>query len=527
MARPWRLRHKLVLGLALVVASVALLLGAAVFGLSSYFEAGRVTRTKFDELQIVQQLRERMAGLAAAPTASQLDSYETRLNSELRATRAEITALRTTLKGYEETLAAGRSGGPPIHDYAQIPKMREGLDVLEKAVAAAVTPASQGGRVADDAGVKEATARLNLLINDHAKLLMADIQRTHERAEANHRRSLVFAGGGSAVAVILVGTLLYYFQVWVFGPVRAIQAGVRRVHAGDFSRPIQTPSDDELGELAAEFNRMAARMMDVQVGLAAQVTDRTRQLVRSERMVSVGFLAAGVAHEINNPLASIAFCAEALERRLQDGGGRAPGDAEVVQKYLKMMQDEAQRCKLITQKLLDFSRSGGKREPADLAVVVGDVVEVARVLPNARNKRVVFQPHGPVVTSVSVPDLKGVVLNLVVNALDSMDDGGHLTVELAARDEVAEIRFADTGCGMAADTLAHIFEPFFTRNRTGHGTGLGLSISHQVIDQHGGTISAASPGPGRGSTFTIRLPLGIAEADDRPATVPFPARTAA
>jgi signal transduction histidine kinase len=99
------------------------------------------------------------------------------------------------------------------------------------------------------------------------------------------------------------------------------------------------------------------------------------------------------------------------------------------------------------------------------------------------------------------------LLNLVVNALDSMEEGGTLTITSAVQDGVVELTFRDTGCGMTAEVLENIFEPFFTRSRTGKGTGLGLSISHRIITSHGGEITAASAGPGQGSTFTVRLPL--------------------
>src|SRR5687768_4868670 len=175
---------------------------------------------------------------------------------------------------------------------------------------------------------------------------------------------------------------------------------------------------------------MTGRLREMYRDLAHQVNERSRQLVRSERMVSVGFLAAGVAHEINNPLASIAFCSEAMERRLHDLLARNPADAETITKYLKMIQQEAFRCKQITQKLLDFSRSGGRREPIDLTGLIADVLEVAQVLPNAKGKRVQFAADGPLTAIVSWADIKSVVLNLVVNALDSMTDGGTLTVGL-------------------------------------------------------------------------------------------------
>jgi signal transduction histidine kinase len=230
-------------------------------------------------------------------------------------------------------------------------------------------------------------------------------------------------------------------------------------------------------------------------------------------LVSVGFLAAGVAHEINNPLASIAFCSESLQRRMQDLYARFPQDAQTVHKYLSMIQSEAFRCKEITQKLLEFSRVGERRrEPAELVELVQSVLEVAQLLQNCKGKQIVFQPHQRVTALVNGPDLKSVVLNLVVNALDSMDDGGVLTITLTQRGSQAELTFRDSGCGMEAEVLENIFEPFFTRSRTGKGTGLGLFISHQIISQHDGTIEAVSDGPGRGSTFTVRVPLQPASA---------------
>jgi signal transduction histidine kinase len=250
-------------------------------------------------------------------------------------------------------------------------------------------------------------------------------------------------------------------------------------------------------------------------------------------------LAAGVAHEINNPLASIAFCSEALERRLADllgthRPGRPPqeADREVVTKYLKMIQEEAFRCKEITQRLLEFSRGGERRrEPTDLAALTEGVLEVVRHLQNCKGKQLVFEPPGKVVAWVNAQEVKSVVLNLVVNALDSMDEGGTLRITLRQHDGMAELVFADTGCGMSAEILENIFEPFYTRSRTGKGTGLGLSISHRIISQHGGEIEAVSPGPNQGSTFTVRVPLqpvepaaspsGDGAAQDYPV---FPAR---
>jgi len=283
------------------------------------------------------------------------------------------------------------------------------------------------------------------------------------------------------------------------------------VARGDFNRRIEIHSGDEIQDLADAFNEMTRRLREMYANLAQQVNERSRQLVRSERLAGIGFLAAGVAHEINNPLASIAFCSEALERRLDELMRSRPDTAQekpIIAKYLKMIQEEAFRCKEITQKLLAFSRGGErKREQTDLAEIVQGVLDVVQHLQNCKGKQLAFEGQGVIPAWVNSQEIKQVFLNLVVNALDSMEEGGKLTIASGRHAGMAELVFHDTGCGMTPEVLENLFEPFFTRSRTGKGTGLGLSISHRIITQHGGEIEASSPGPGQGSTFVVRLPI--------------------
>jgi signal transduction histidine kinase len=214
------------------------------------------------------------------------------------------------------------------------------------------------------------------------------------------------------------------------------------------------------------------------------------------------------ASEINNPLASIALCAESLEGRLSDLCPEGGEHTEVVGRYLKMIQTEAFRCKEITEKLLDFSRMGEvKRQSADLRELIQGVMEMVRHLGKYQNRRVEFAPGEPVIAAVNAQEIKQVVLNLVTNALDSVEDGGLLTIELGKKPDFAEMVFTDTGCGMSEEVLEHLFEPFFTRKRGGQGTGLGLSIVYRIVSEHGGQIEATSAGQGQGSQFHVTLPL--------------------
>ncbi len=527
MSRPWQLRHKLVFGLALVVACVGLLLGGAVFGLTSLYDSARSNDRKLHEMRAVGLLRDSILEIntPAPPRADVLQADREHVADRLGEAKKMFLGYQATHAGMQEE-GLDPDGGE--FEAGQIEQMRQTLAALEEAIAA--VNATSLNRVMQDKDVATAHGRLFRQATDLHAHLFDDVRDSYEASKANQRRALVITGTATTLALVLVLTLLYYFRVWVFRPIKELQAGVHRVHGGNFDQPITLSSKDELEDLANEFNAMTVRLRDIYKSLAQQVNERTRQLVRSERMVSVGFLAAGVAHEINNPLASIAFCSEALERRLQDVLSKSPADAETITKYLKMVQQEAFRCKQITQKLLDFSRSGGRREPVDLTALIADVLEVAQHLPNAKGKTVEFRADGPLNAIVSGPDIKSVVLNLVVNSLDSMADGGKLTATLIDRDTHAEMVFTDTGCGMTAEVLENIFEPFYTRSRTGNGTGLGLSISHQIVDQHGGSIVATSAGAGKGSTFTVKLPVRSEAAPPKPhveVAKPRPARAAA
>ncbi len=527
MARPRRLRYKLMLGLGLVLSSIGLLLGGTLYGIQAYSATVRTTERKMVELEIASRI---VGTLKLEPPGkddkrSPVEKYKNSID-EANKHLAEFRKVNA------ETIAKGLDSDQGEKATGQCVQLEEALKQLSKEINSAPSDPNQEASVQllDRPEVKKAyeTARR---CAEHLRItLYDDIYTGIRHSNRSIRQSMWIVYFATAWALALVGTLLYYFRVWMFAPIRQLQAGVARVHGGEFGHPIGLASGDELQELADEFNAMTTRLAAIYADLARQVNERSRQLVRSERMVSVGFLAAGVAHEINNPLASILFCSEALERRLLEvlstvRVGGIHGETEVLTRYLKMIQQEALRCKDITQKLLDFSRTGErKREETDLAGLVRGVLEVARHLPNCRGKEIVFDPKDYIVAPVNAQDLKSVILNLVVNALDSMDEGGRLTISLGTVDGNAQLAFTDSGCGMTPDVLQNIFEPFFTRSRTGKGTGLGLFISHQIIDQHGGVIEASSPGSGLGSTFTVRVPLNEigSQESPEPVIVQFP-----
>lgn len=323
-----------------------------------------------------------------------------------------------------------------------------------------------------------------------------------------YRSALVAMWVASAIVLILFLGLLRSGYVWIFDPIRKLHQGARRVAQGDFNYRVELKTRDEMAELADAFNKMTCRFQEIAGDLDRQVQERSRQLVRSERLAGVGFLAAGVAHEINNPLSAIAMAGESLEGRILGHlDVLDKEEAQVVLQYLRMIQDESFRCKEITGRLLDFSRGReAVRESTDLAQTVSEVVAMVQFLSKYREKKIEFSNPGPCYAYVNGPEIKQVLLNLVANGLDAADRGGTLRIRLQQQTDQLVFEITDDGCGMTPEVIENLFEPFFTSKQSGQGTGLGLSISHRIISQHGGTIFATSPGPGQGSTFSVRLP---------------------
>jgi len=515
VAYQWRIRHKLLLGLGLVEGLLGLLLAGTLIGLLSYHWTMKSIDSKLGELGAAEALRETVARLTP------LDPTKPEQEQELK---NGIVEGRGNLAGYEvrlaDTLLRRRDRSGAHYEQLAIEAIQSYFNQLEAAIPN--RPLFEAGGTSSEAGGLEGQYKAKVLeavrhLVDAATDLRNEINtklwwNIHDSYRP-YRLSMWIVLSTSGVGGLLMVSLLRFFYGWIFNPIRDLERGVHRVAQGDFEHRIELHSGDEMEELAAAFNDMTNRLDEMYRDLAHQVNERSRQLVRSERLASVGFLAAGVAHEINNPLASIAFCSEALESRLVEILTKAPEDGEIITKYLRMIQEEAFRCKAITQRLLEFSRGGERRrEPTDLADLIQSVLDMVQHLQNGKGKEIVFEPIPGLMAWVNAQEIKSVVLNLVINALDSMDEGGRLTITLRQHDRMAEMVFTDSGCGMSPEILENIFEPFFTRSRTGKGTGLGLSISHRAITQHGGEIEATSPGLNRGSTFTVRLPLQPAES---------------
>jgi signal transduction histidine kinase len=187
---------------------------------------------------------------------------------------------------------------------------------------------------------------------------------------------------------------------------------------------------------------------------------------------------------------------------------------EALTTNLQRIEDEAFRCKGITEKLLDFSRlSEVQRAPTDLAELVNDVVTMVTKVGKYKCKTIRIHGRDSLVADVNPQEIRQVVLNLVTNALESVDTDGAVDVTIGTARSMATIVVKDNGCGMSQEVLQHLFEPFFTRRRDGTGTGLGLSITYRIVSQHGGSLIATSDGDGCGSQIEIQLPIHQQDQD--------------
>jgi signal transduction histidine kinase len=312
---------------------------------------------------------------------------------------------------------------------------------------------------------------------------------------------------GVLVTATVVGMSVYRNIVF---PLRQLNDGVREVAAGHFTKRLAEQGDPEFLAVIREFNLMASQLEEFYLRLEEQVTQKSRELVRSERLASVGFLAAGVAHEIRNPLGIISGYAELSLKVLANPD--SPRNIQKETRILGVIRDEAFRCKLITDKLLGLVQGGDGRETVDLARIVRDVAFLVKGLDMFRERHAELYAHVPPTLNVvaNAIEVKQVVLNLTLNALDAVEVGtGKIELEGREVNGRVELAVRDNGCGMTRDILEHIFEPFYTskRGRSAPGTGLGLSISYAIVEGYGGVLRAESEGPGKGSRFTIELPV--------------------
>jgi signal transduction histidine kinase len=317
----------------------------------------------------------------------------------------------------------------------------------------------------------------------------------------------------TVVWVMALGTLLLILNVYIFlnglvlRPLEDLAEASRRVARGDFARPVREPARyDEIAELIRTFNGMMKELHAARLSMEGKVAEAGRrvreteqQLVIAQRLTATGTLAAGIAHEINNPLAGMLNAARALRRR-----DLPPGKAEA---YLDLVIDGLQRIQETVRKVLQFSPRAVDLRPFAIAGAVEKAAALAAHRAQKAGARIATEiPPGLPPVLGDEREIQQVVLNLLLNAIDAVAPGpGDVTVTADAAGGLVSVRVRDTGCGMSPEEVQRSFDLFYTTKEAGAGAGLGLSIAHVIVRNHGGTIQIASE-KGRGTTVTFTLP---------------------
>ena len=317
------------------------------------------------------------------------------------------------------------------------------------------------------------------------------------------------------LSTVFLLVILYFATTRIIRPLQSMVVATQQIAKGDLDHKVEVQSRDEVGDLALSFNQMidqlkAANEELIEWGtkLEKKVKERTRELeeiqahlIQSEKLAGLGKLAAGIAHEINNPLGGILIYSHLL---LED----AKKDS-IQYENLRKIVKETTRCKNIVTGLLEFARP---REPEMTPTDINEAVDRALSL---FERQALFQNIAIRKDYSELPkivadgaQIQQVFTNIIANAAEAMEGNGVLTIKtsLCGQSDCIRIEFSDTGHGIKEEDMPRLFEPFFTTKEVGKGTGLGLAISYGIVQKHQGNIEVRSE-PGSGSTFTVILPL--------------------
>jgi len=313
-------------------------------------------------------------------------------------------------------------------------------------------------------------------------------------------RTVLFFLGLTLAGMMVALAVSYFVARGITRPMGRLAEAARQFAMGDLAQNVATSSEDELGEVEKAFNMMAHSIKERDEHLK----QRAQQIVmKSERLAMIGQLAAGVAHEINNPLGGILIYSSLL---LEEGS--LPDSAK---DCARKIVAQTTRCKNIVKGLLDFARqSKPEKKPTDIGRLLETTLALVEGQAIFQNIEIIrhLEPGMPFV-EVDRSQIQQVFMNLIMNAAEAIEGKGRLTVRtgVAGGGKAIEVEFADTGCGISTGNMTRLFEPFFTTKEVGHGTGLGLAISEGIVDKHGGDIRVESE-EGKGASFTVVLPTG-------------------
>jgi two-component system NtrC family sensor kinase len=333
---------------------------------------------------------------------------------------------------------------------------------------------------------------------DHRVIGILYVGILEEKYNQIKRNATLFALMVILITVGIAVLLSIYLIRNIITPIRHLVSASKQIAMGNYINKIDVISSDEMGYLCETFNKMIDAIGERDRKLKEQTE---MQMAQSEKLASLGRLASGIAHEINNPLTGVLSYSTVLYEEMKDPGYRAD---------MKVIIDETLRCREIVKGILDFARE------TKIDKRLGNINKIIIELFSILEKHITFQnirikkdlAENLPEFNIDANQIKQVLNNLAVNAADAMHDGGELTVSTrydGVKGNVI-VKVSDTGIGIKEEDLSKIYDPFFTTKETGKGTGLGLSVTYSIIQRHNGTIRVEST-VGKGTTFTIEFPV--------------------
>jgi signal transduction histidine kinase len=377
-------------------------------------------------------------------------------------------------------------------DTDQTVRLAAGPAATSNSATPAVAPRRQSVRISWE--IKAVLPVAVVLLNGLVLFLLATVS-----LQQTERHAVLLVASSGAVAICAV--MILVLAVLIHRPMRELQEKIARVGAGALDAEVKfAHRNDEIGDLGRNFNQMVRQLRESRDEI--QRLHQT-QMSRAEHLATMGELAAGLAHEIRNPLAGIAGVIEIIGRDLP---ASSPARAVV-----KEVRQEVMQINRIVSDLLECARpKPPETRLSDIHATAEHAVMFARQQALSKSIDIEFrQDTLPLEVEHDSNQVNQVLLNLLLNSIQSIDRSGKITVKVERRHTLATIAITDTGRGIAPEHLPHIFRPFYTTK--GNGTGLGLSLARRIVEEHGGRIEVSST-LGQGSTFTVVLPIHRASA---------------
>ena len=461
----------------------------AIFGLASWVALSGLSRTQ--EAVARMKVAEDGVRVALELSSAVRDQYAHQAHTIIIGDESHLGFYTDAQRKVLELTRELRSSSASSEGRAAVDDIERASGELDAIFRQSIVPAVIRG---DRSFVQEQHARAQLVvtrIQDLAEQLVsrseASIASARADVEAVERRTSAWIWALLLGAPFLAGAVSLYIGRSIARPIGLLQEGAARLAAGRLDTRIEVDTPDEFGALARQFNAMTSALKEHQ--------DR---LVQSEKLAGIGRLAAGVAHEINNPLAVILGYTRLL-RKKADGS---------LAEDLKVIEEETVRARDIVEGLLDLSRPlPASREQVDLREICDEVVARLREATGAGRAHILVEGRGSILGNPS--KLRQVLANLVRNGTEAAGPGGKVTVRVSEEPSSIRVEVDDTGPGIDEAAAARLFEPFFTTKD--RGTGLGLAVSRAVARAHGGDVAGETLAGG-GARFTLRLPREPVEA---------------